>query len=65
MDGLDFYRLLASQAGTWLKPEGKLMLEFGDGQADSVRAIFQEQNWVVESVVEDYNRRPRILIAHG
>ena len=64
-DGLDYYRRLAAGAGPFLEPGGRIMLEFGDGQADSVRAIFQEQNWVVESVVEDYNRRPRILIAHG
>jgi methylase of polypeptide subunit release factors len=32
-DGLDFYRLLAAEAKPFLKPGGKIMLEFGDGQA--------------------------------
>jgi methylase of polypeptide subunit release factors len=31
-DGLDFYRTLAAQAVSRLKPGGKIMLEFGDGQ---------------------------------
>jgi release factor glutamine methyltransferase len=62
-DGLDFYRLIASQAGARLKTGGKLMLEFGDGQAPMLQKIFPEQNWIVEAIVEDYTRRPRILIA--
>ncbi len=33
VDGMDFYRLMASQAAMFLKPGGKVMLEFGDGQA--------------------------------
>jgi release factor glutamine methyltransferase len=67
-DGLDFYRLLAAQGGAFLRPEGRLMAELGDGQSASVREIFEQQNWVVEAIHCDYNGRPRILIArrtHG
>ncbi len=63
LDGLVFYRRLATEAAPWLTPGGKLMVEFGDGQAESIRKIFQEQNWIVERVVEDYTRRLRILVA--
>lgn len=62
-DGLNFYRRIASEAIAFLSPGGKVMTEFGDGQAEPIRKIFQDQNWVVERVVEDYTRRPRILIA--
>jgi release factor glutamine methyltransferase len=62
-DGLAFYRELAAEARVFLKPDGRIMLEFGDGQAEAVREMFTKQNWVVEAVKEDYNRRPRILIA--
>lgn len=62
-DGLEFYRLLAAQAAPFLKPGGRIMLEFGDGQAESIGKIFTGQKWIVESVKEDYSRRPRILIA--
>ena len=61
-DGLDFYRWIASQAAMFLKPGGKVMLEFGDGQAESVRQIFENEKWIVEAVREDYSQRPRILI---
>ena len=63
-DGLDYYRLLASQAPAFLRPGGKVMLELGDGQAEAVRKIFETEKWVVEAVKEDYSHRPRILIAH-
>ena len=62
-DGLDFYRKLAAEAKPFLKPGGKIMLEFGDGQADAVRTIFEAEKWVVEAVKEDYSQRARILIA--
>lgn len=61
-DGLDFYRRLATDAAAFLKPGGKLMLEFGDGQADALQTIFTAQKWVVEAVKADYSHRARILI---
>jgi release factor glutamine methyltransferase len=62
-DGLEFYRLIASQAKIFLKPGGKIMLEFGDGQAEPIRKIFEIEKWVVEAVKEDYSHRARILVA--
>ena len=62
-DGLDFYRKLAAEAKPFLKPGGKIMLEFGDGQVDAVRTIFEAEKWIVEAVKEDYSQRERILIA--
>ena len=62
-DGLDFYRRLASQTKTFLKPAGKIMLEFGDGQADTIKKLFEDEKWIVEAVKEDYSQRTRILVA--
>jgi methylase of polypeptide subunit release factors len=39
-----------------------MMLEFGDGQAEAVRNIFESQQWIVEAVKNDYSHRPRSLI---
>ncbi|PWU10588.1 MAG: peptide chain release factor N(5)-glutamine methyltransferase [Verrucomicrobia bacterium] len=65
-DGLDFYRMLGAEARPFLQKEGRMMLEFGAGQADALRQIFESQNWIVESIVEDYNQHPRIVILkHG
>jgi len=63
-DGLDFYRRLAAEAKSFLKPDGKIMLEFGDGQADDLKKIFENEKWIVEAVLDDYSQRARILIAH-
>ena len=60
-DGLDFFRRLAVEARSFLKSGGRILLEFGDDQADSVRKIFETQNWIVEAMREDYTQRPRIL----
>ena len=62
-DGLDFYRKLATEAKSFLKLDGKIMVEFGDGQADRIKRIFENEKWIVEAVKEDYSQRARILIA--
>ena len=62
-DGLEFYRLIAAQAAAALKPGGKVMVEFGDGQAEAIRKIFETEKWIVEAVKEDYSQRARILVA--
>jgi methylase of polypeptide subunit release factors len=59
---LDCIRRIAAEAPGFLKPNGTIMLEFGDGQAEAVRQAFAEQKWIVEAIVEDYTRRPRIFI---
>ena len=62
-DGLDYGRLLAAECAPFLKPQGRVMLEFGDGQAEALREILQEQMWIVEAIEDDYTRRPRIMVA--
>jgi release factor glutamine methyltransferase len=62
-DGLEYYRHLAAEAGALLAPGGRIMLEFGDGQADPVREIFEHQKWIVETIQPDYTQCPRILVA--
>lgn len=62
-DGLDFYRLLASESADHLAPSGKLMLEFGDGQQDQLRSLFTASGWSIDSILNDLSARPRILIA--
>jgi len=62
-DGLDFYRRLAKEARPFLKPDGKFMVEFGDGQAEEIKNIVEAEKWIVEAVKEDYSQRARIMIA--
>jgi release factor glutamine methyltransferase len=62
-DGLDFYRRIAAEAGNFLKPGARIMLEFGYGQAEAITKIFTEQKWIVEAVKTDYSGNQRILTA--
>jgi release factor glutamine methyltransferase len=62
-DGLDFYRRLAGGGKSFLKPDGKIMVEFGDGQAEAIKSIFESEKWIVEAVQEDYSHRARFLVA--
>jgi len=60
---LDFYRRIAAEAGAFLEPDGRLMLELDDDGPEAAAEIFRQQNWIVEPIESDYNQRPRILIA--
>ncbi len=62
-DGLDFYRRLAAEAGAFLKPSGKIIIEFGDDQVKEISDIFAAKQWTVESVHQDYTKRERMLAA--
>jgi release factor glutamine methyltransferase len=62
-DGMDFYRRIAAEAGAFLEPDGRLMLELDDDGTAAAAEIFRHQNWVVEAIESDYNRRPRMMIA--
>ncbi len=62
-DGLDFYRRLATEAGAFLKPGGKITIEFGDDQTKEISDIFTAERWTVESVHLDYTKRERLLTA--
>lgn len=44
-DGLVFYRRFALEAPRWIKPGGRLMCEFGDGQERWLPAVFVEGPW--------------------
>ena len=63
-DGRDFYRRLAAEAKPFLKPDGKIMLEFCDVQADDIKKRLDNEKWIVEALQDDYSQRARILIAH-
>jgi len=62
-DGLAFYRRLASEALPELQPDGRLMLELGDGQADAVGKLFHEAGWQGGETVLDWSGRARIFVA--
>ncbi len=62
-DGLDFYRSIAVNYRSALKPGGYLCLEFGENQGDDVCAILNEHGFTVLERVRDYNDRERAVLA--
>ena len=62
-DGLDFHRALAQGAAQFLKPGGRLFIEFADGQGEALRDLFGGHGWIVHAIVPDLSRTDRVLIA--
>jgi len=62
-DGLHFYKLLAAQGQSRLKPGGKLMAEFGNGQELAIEGLFTQAAWPKVEFSKDLTGQPRIVIA--
>ena len=62
-DGLDFYRSIAENFTSALKPGGFLCLEFGDDQGDDVCCILEENGYTILERSRDYNDRERAVLA--
>ena len=60
-DGLEFYRAIAEHWKEALAPGGKLCLEVGIGQADSVLRIMRAQGFGDIQVVQDLHEIPRVV----
>ncbi len=60
-DGLDYYRILSTQAPKYLKKGGIVVMEIGYNQCESVRQLFEGQFDV--EVQKDYSNNDRIVIA--
>ena len=65
VDGLAFYRRLASEAPARLNSQGTLMAEFGDNQAEPVAEIFRSHGWTIDELARDLAGNLRIIIARG
>ena len=60
-EGLDFYKVIASEGRRHLNAEGGAMLEFGDGQEERVQGIFEAKGWKHVRRHLDYAGVERIL----
>jgi release factor glutamine methyltransferase len=60
-DGLGAYRAIAHRLSTTLAPGGRAILEFGVGQEDAVRAIFEAEGAKILRVFPDLSGRPRCI----
>ncbi|MFP4014516.1 MAG: peptide chain release factor N(5)-glutamine methyltransferase [Chitinispirillaceae bacterium] len=62
-DGLDFYRILSRTAPKHLVENGRLYLEIGYDQGESVPDLFRRDGWAGVSVQHDLAKRPRVVKA--
>ena len=62
-DGLDFYRRIIREAPAHLTPDGRLLLELGDGEAERVAALLTDGGWRDIAVRRDYAGLPRMAEA--
>ena len=63
-DGLDYYRIIACEAGRFINPNGALVLEIGMTQAADVVAILVDNDFFDIGTKKDYSGRDRIVTAH-
>ena len=63
IDGLDFYRRIAKEGKRFLLPGGRVYLEIGYDQGESVKNIFQKEGYREVEVFPDYEGRDRGLYA--
>ncbi len=63
-DGLNFYRIIASKAGRYIRPKGYLALEIGCNQAEAVTSLLDESgDYSHIAVVKDLAGLDRVIIA--
>ena len=62
-DGLDFYRSIAVNYSSALKPGGFLCLEFGEEQGDDICRILEENGYTILERARDYNDTERAVLA--
>ena len=60
-DGLDFYRCIADKWVKKLKKGGKIILEIGEEQAESVSELLKMQEITQISVVKDIQNLDRVI----
>lgn len=60
-DGLFFYRKLAKEAPQWLTPGGRIYLEIGYDQGESVPALLQAAGFVDVTVKKDLTGNDRVV----
>ena len=62
-DGLDYYRLIIPESTQYLKNNGIVMFEHGDGQSDDIAAILDEKGFEEIEMIKDYSGKERVIQA--
>ncbi len=60
-NGLSYYKTISFKAKKLLRDKGKIFFEVGQGQAEDVRKILDENNFTELSVIKDYLKIDRVI----
>jgi release factor glutamine methyltransferase len=63
-DGLDFYREISRQAGTYLMPGGRLLMEIGEDQGEAVCAMMRQAGFEEVGIRRDLAGKDRVVYGH-
>lgn len=61
-DGLDAYRAIAADAGSFLVPGGFVGVEIGFDQKQAVTALFTQKGFLLAESAQDYGHNDRVLV---
>lgn len=61
-DGLDFYRRILAEAGSYLNPAGWLLMEMGFQQGDDLRSMMESAGYEQIEVVRDLAGLNRVIL---
>lgn len=64
-DGLSAYRIIAAEAGAYLRATGRVMCEIGHRQGRAVCALFEEHGWGDVAMLVDLDGRDRGIVARN
>jgi release factor glutamine methyltransferase len=63
-DGLAPYRVIAQEAGKWLKRGGRVLVEIGHDQGEAVTGLFEAVGFTDVTLHKDLNGLDRVVRAH-
>ncbi|MBC8142230.1 MAG: peptide chain release factor N(5)-glutamine methyltransferase [Armatimonadetes bacterium] len=63
-DALSFYRRIAAESGAFLAPDGRVVVEVGQRQADDVCELFVQNGFAGVEVFPDLSGILRVVVAH-
>jgi release factor glutamine methyltransferase len=63
-DGLAPYRVIAAESARYLSPGGRVLVEIGHDQGESVRSLFAAHGFADITVHKDINGLDRVIQAH-
>ncbi len=63
--GLEFYEYFADKSKDVLDEHGWLILEINPSLTEKICNLFEERNFKIEKIIEDYNKLPRVILIHN